>query len=65
MKFCFLCGKKTEKLIEGYCEECYNKEFKLIEAPKEISFIICSRCNRIKYKNKWKDIYRSVILVRI
>jgi len=55
MKFCFLCGKETEKLIEGYCEECYNKEFKLIEVPKKISFIICNKCDRIKYKNKWKD----------
>ena len=55
MKFCFLCGKKTENLIKGYCEECYNKEFKLIESPKEISLTVCSKCNRIKHKNKWKD----------
>jgi NMD protein affecting ribosome stability and mRNA decay len=31
-------GKKTEKLIDGYCEKCYNKEFNLIEVPKEITF---------------------------
>jgi len=56
MKFCFLCGKKTENLIKGYCEECYNKKFKLIEVPEEILVTICSKCNRIKEGNKWKDI---------
>jgi len=56
MKFCFLCGKKTEKLIKGYCENCYNKKFKLIEIPKEVLVTICSKCNKIKEGNKWKDI---------
>jgi len=56
MKFCFLCGKKTENLIKGYCEECYNKKFKLIEMPEEILVTLCSKCNKIKEKNKWKDI---------
>jgi len=55
MKFCFVCGKKTENLIEGYCEECYKKEFKLLETP-EASFTICPRCNSIKYRNDWQDI---------
>ncbi len=56
MKFCFICGKKTEKLIKGYCEECYNKKFQLIEIPKEIFVTICTKCNKIKEKNMWKDI---------
>jgi len=55
MKFCFICGKKTDNLIEGYCEECYKNEFKLIEFP-EASFTICPRCNFIKYRNDWKDV---------
>jgi nonsense-mediated mRNA decay protein 3 len=56
MKFCFVCGKKTENLIEGYCEDCYKKEFKLLEVPKEFSFTICPRCNFIKHRNDWQDI---------
>ena len=56
MKFCFICGKKTEKLINGYCEECYNKKFKLLEVPKELTVIKCSKCGKIKQKNAWKDI---------
>lgn len=56
MKFCFLCGKKVEKLIKGYCEECYNKKFNLIKIPKKISYVMCNKCNLIKYKNEWKDL---------
>ena len=55
MKFCFVCGKKTENLIKGYCEKCYNKEFNLIEVPKEIIFTRCTKCERLREKNIWKD----------
>lgn len=56
MKFCFVCGKKTEKLIEGYCEDCYNNSFNLIQTPKDITILCCSKCKRIKQKSDWKDI---------
>jgi nonsense-mediated mRNA decay protein 3 len=56
MKFCFVCGKKTEKLIEGYCEDCYNKNFNLIEVPKELCIFQCSKCKKIRQKNAWKDV---------
>lgn len=52
--FCFLCGKRTEKLIEGYCEECYNKKFSLIELPKSFSITACSKCDLVKIANKWQ-----------
>ena len=62
MKFCFLCGKKTENLINGYCEECYKKKFQLIEVPEEITVAVCKKCNKIKEKNVWKDIEIEKIL---
>jgi nonsense-mediated mRNA decay protein 3 len=55
MKFCFLCGKKTENLIKGYCQECYAKKFKLIEVPENITITSCPRCNRKFEKNRWKE----------
>lgn len=55
MKFCFVCGKKTEKLIEGYCEDCYNEKFKLIEAPNRVYVTVCSKCGMIRQENKWVD----------
>ncbi|MFH1473312.1 MAG: 60S ribosomal export protein NMD3 [Candidatus Aenigmatarchaeota archaeon] len=56
MKFCFLCGKNTEELVEGYCEDCYNKEFNLIEVPEKMTFTVCKRCDRIKHRNNWEEI---------
>lgn len=56
MKFCFVCGKKTEGLIEGYCKDCYNKEFNLIGVPKKINITVCTKCGSIKEKNTWKKI---------
>lgn len=55
MKFCFLCGRKSENLIKGYCEECYKSKFKLIEVPEEIEVVMCNRCKKINEKNKWKE----------
>jgi len=65
MKFCFICGKKTDNLEEGYCEDCYNKKFNLVEIPKEISITQCSKCRRIKQKNNWKDIEDEALIKSI
>jgi len=67
-KFCFVCGKKTEELIEGYCEECYSKETKLIEIPKKFEIIVCSKCDLMKFRNRWiegipEDIIRKKVKV--
>lgn len=56
MKFCFVCGKKTEDMIEGYCKECYCKKFQLIEVPKEIEVKMCGKCMRKMDRNKWREI---------
>lgn len=55
MKFCFVCGKKTDKLVEGYCEECYSNKFELLKVPEEVTVKMCSRCGRIKYRNVWRE----------
>jgi nonsense-mediated mRNA decay protein 3 len=55
MKFCFLCGKKTDDLVKGYCEGCYKKQFNLIEVPEEIVVTTCPRCNRKFEWNNWKE----------
>jgi len=55
-KFCFLCGKKTDKLIEGYCEECFEREFRLLRIPEKIELTVCSRCGSVKEGNRWSKI---------
>jgi nonsense-mediated mRNA decay protein 3 len=49
-----LCGKKTDKLIEGYCTDCYKKEKESLKIPEKFSFTVCSKCKRFKINNKWK-----------
>ncbi len=65
-KFCFICGKETEKLIEGYCQKCYDKNISLIKVPDEINVTVCVKCGSIRIKNKWKkaDI-KNLILEKI
>ena len=62
MKFCFLCGKRTEKLVKGYCEECYKKKFQLIKVPEEINITICARCKQIKETYKWTEVEIDKVL---
>lgn len=52
-KFCPKCGKKTEKLIDSICEECFQKSNSLISIPEIIKIEICKNCGKIKDK-KWK-----------
>jgi len=54
-KFCFLCGKKTEKLIEGHCEDCFNEKNWLAKLPEKTEVIRCSRCDLTKISNEWKE----------
>jgi len=54
MKFCPLCGKKTETLMESFCEDCfkekYDPKFKLIKIKE------CKVCQRVLQKNKWDKV---------
>ncbi|MBN2202922.1 MAG: hypothetical protein JW700_01950 [Candidatus Aenigmarchaeota archaeon] len=56
MKFCFVCGKKTNDLVEGYCEDCYNKKYQLVKVPKELQIKMCSRCDKVRHRNRWMEI---------
>jgi nonsense-mediated mRNA decay protein 3 len=55
MKFCFVCGKETDKLVEGYCEDCYNQKFNLIAIPKKLEVILCTKCHKVKDGVSWTD----------
>ena len=51
-KFCVKCGKKTDKLIDGLCTECYLKQQE-IRLPKKISIQVCKKCKAINQKGIW------------
>ncbi len=49
-KFCYKCGKLTEDLENGLCEECRKKEKKV-----KVTVRVCAKCNRVKEGKVWKD----------
>ncbi len=53
-RFCPICGREVEYLIEGLCHECYRRNNPLVkEVPKEIKIVICSNCLSILYRGRW------------
>lgn len=62
-KFCFVCGRRTDKLINGYCEGCHEK--KPIVKLKKLSLTVCARCNSIKIGNSWTKNIEDVLKKRI
>ena len=55
-KFCFICGKKTDDLVDGLCEECHAANQELVKLPDKIEIIVCPRCNRMTIGNKQADL---------
>ncbi len=53
-RFCFSCGKETEDLIDGLCEDCYMKG-SIAEFPKSLDVLVCPRCGKFKMGNKWVE----------
>ncbi len=60
-KFCFVCGKRTEVLINGKCEDCFKKS-EYVDFPKRMDVVICSKCKKMLLKNKWVDINLEKII---
>ncbi|MCD6367703.1 MAG: 60S ribosomal export protein NMD3 [Candidatus Aenigmarchaeota archaeon] len=54
-KFCIKCGKKTETLFNGLCEECFKEMNELISVPEKAKISVCKICGRAKIK-KWEKI---------
>ena len=51
-RFCFVCGKQTDKLKDGYCEECFPEK-KRKERKKKV-YSICYKCGYVKLGREWK-----------
>jgi nonsense-mediated mRNA decay protein 3 len=55
---CYLCGEKS--VIEGLCENCYNKENPLIGIKTPLSITTCKRCGSVKIPGGWKTLPTSI-----
>jgi len=58
-KFCCICGKITEELIDSRCYACYLKE-NPPDVPEKIEVRVCKTCNRLYYRGKWEHISDSM-----
>ncbi|MFP4634072.1 MAG: NMD3-related protein [Candidatus Aenigmatarchaeota archaeon] len=54
-KFCPKCGKETEEMYEGLCEECFREGFEW-KFPEKIEITACKFCGKIKEGGQWRDI---------
>ena len=52
-KFCPRCGKGTDTLFEGLCEDCFTETKKILSVPQSIEVIMCKRCGKSVNRNKW------------
>ena len=51
--FCPKCGKKTRKLVRGFCASCYGEDHTLVELPRELVVERCKRCEKVRLSGKW------------
>ncbi|MFW9845969.1 MAG: 60S ribosomal export protein NMD3 [Candidatus Thorarchaeota archaeon] len=55
---CYECGEKS--VVDGLCEQCYNKAHPLLEVRSPLKLIACKRCDAVKVPGGWKPIVKHV-----
>jgi NMD protein affecting ribosome stability and mRNA decay len=51
-RFCPVCGREQNRLVDGTCADCYFKSVE-IRLPKEIEVQACPVCDSIRVKGFW------------
>ena len=51
---CVECGKKTEKLYNGLCLDCYLRSKKFFHFPSRIVVRVCRNCGAYKIDGEWR-----------
>ena len=51
---CYLCGEPS--VLDGLCQNCYNKDHPLIEFSSPLSIETCKRCGSVNMPGGWKII---------
>lgn len=52
-RFCSICGKVTDALLENVCQECYVKENDPVTLKEKLDGIICKNCYNVYRKGRW------------
>jgi len=52
---CPTCGalEGEKQFINAFCINCFTKQCKLVETPKEITLVHCTKCGRIRAGGEW------------
>jgi len=60
-RMCPTCGAREgeKQFINAFCIDCFAKQRRLIETPKEIAFIHCTKCGRIRVSGEWVSAHRN------
>ncbi len=53
--FCPECGSTDEAMIDGICQSCFLKKFRILTVPKQIKVTVCAHCNAKLEEGKWED----------
>lgn len=61
--FCYICGENEWK--EGLCKEHYSEKLFKIKIPSKVEIIKCSKCDMIKLRHKWQEIFEEDYLEAI
>lgn len=51
---CYLCGEPA--VLDGLCQECYDKEHPLIQVETPLAITTCKRCGSIQVPGGWKTL---------
>jgi len=51
---CVECGKRTDKLFNGMCIDCYINSKRFFEFPHEIEIKVCRNCGAYNIDGEWK-----------
>ena len=52
-RFCYLCGKVTEELVENRCRECYLGGGRFLTLPERIEAQVCRNCHTYLKGGRW------------
>lgn len=52
-RFCVLCGRTTDELIQNVCVECFTREKSILHLPEKLRGEVCGYCGARKSHGRW------------
>ena len=51
--FCYVCGRVTDRLIEGKCSRCLLRNVEVLKFPRRVTARMCRECLRYISRGRW------------